>query len=353
MKNIICLFFLLILTSGAVFATHNRAGEIAYRHISGMTYEFTVTIYTKASVTAADRCRIVLYFGDGDSASLPRINGALGSCGSGETDGEVLPNNIKKNVYKGIHIYPGAGNYTITTEDPNYISGICNIASGSSVNVLFMLRSELVINAFFSPNSSPTHSVPLLHNDTVGTISYFNSAVNELDGDSLYYELIPSLGAGGGMFVFPPASNSFSINSQTGTVTWDAPTMICIFNYAIKITEYKNFSGAYYYDGYIIQEISTDVYAPSSIETIPFNPIKIFPNPASSSFTIETGERLFSEFELYALSGQKVLSMPINKESKITVNTQHLSSGIYFYTIFDSSNIPTHGKIVIKNNISE
>jgi hypothetical protein len=351
MKKIIKLFFFLLFTSVSMFATHNRAGEIAYTHISGNTYHITVTTYTKASVTTADRCSIVVYFGDGDSAVFQRFNGPPGSCSSGAMDGEVLPNNIKKNVYIGLHTYPGAGVYTIEFNDPNYISGICNINSGGSVNVNFSLKSELVISAFFSPNSSPIHSIPLLHNDTVGVISNFNTSVVEADGDSLYYELIPSVAPG--LYSFPPSSNSFSINSQTGTVTWDSPTMICIFNYAIKIWEYKNFAGVYHYAGYVIEEISTDVYMPSAIETIASVPLRVYPNPASNSFTIETGEKLFSNFELVDLSGQKVLSVTTHNQNKITVNTQNLSPGIYFYTIFDLSNIPTQGKIVINSNISE
>jgi hypothetical protein len=36
------------------YATHQRAGEITYRHISGLTYEVTITTYTFAP-SAADR----------------------------------------------------------------------------------------------------------------------------------------------------------------------------------------------------------------------------------------------------------------------------------------------------------
>ena len=30
-------------------ATHNRAGEITYTHVQGLTYEVVITTYTKAS----------------------------------------------------------------------------------------------------------------------------------------------------------------------------------------------------------------------------------------------------------------------------------------------------------------
>ncbi|MGB0167459.1 MAG: hypothetical protein ACPF8V_11460, partial [Luteibaculum sp.] len=43
------LTFFLILFSSDVFATHNRAGEIIYRRVSGLTYEVTIITYTKES----------------------------------------------------------------------------------------------------------------------------------------------------------------------------------------------------------------------------------------------------------------------------------------------------------------
>ncbi|MDA9262100.1 hypothetical protein N9P38_01925 [Flavobacteriales bacterium] len=45
-------------------ATHNRGGEITYIHISGNTYQFTITTCTKSSV-AADREELEINFGDG------------------------------------------------------------------------------------------------------------------------------------------------------------------------------------------------------------------------------------------------------------------------------------------------
>ena len=46
MKNIIIIISLFALTALQTFATHNRAGEITYKHISGYTYEFTLITYT-------------------------------------------------------------------------------------------------------------------------------------------------------------------------------------------------------------------------------------------------------------------------------------------------------------------
>ncbi|MEZ4879544.1 MAG: hypothetical protein R2801_05195 [Chitinophagales bacterium] len=46
-KKIISLLILLLVFSQTVLATHNRAGEIVYKHVTGFTYEFTINTYTK------------------------------------------------------------------------------------------------------------------------------------------------------------------------------------------------------------------------------------------------------------------------------------------------------------------
>lgn len=54
-KILLSIFTLLYAVS--VFATHNRAGEITYKHISGFTYEFTISTYTKLSGASIDADR--------------------------------------------------------------------------------------------------------------------------------------------------------------------------------------------------------------------------------------------------------------------------------------------------------
>ena len=46
------LLFLALIVGLPALATHNRAGEITYRHLEGTTYEVTITTYTKSSVVA-------------------------------------------------------------------------------------------------------------------------------------------------------------------------------------------------------------------------------------------------------------------------------------------------------------
>ncbi len=266
MKKIILLFSILLFAAANGFATHNRAGEITYRCLGGYTYEILVTTYTKTSSSAADRCQVTVYFGDGDSAVFQRFNGPLGSCSSGATDGESLPNDIKKNMYKGTHTYPGPFTYTITMTDPNRNAGICNISAGNSVNTAFSLQSELVISPFFSCNDSPVLNFPPIDNACVGQCFEHNPSASDKEGDSLYYELTvpyegPNQPFGPGVYALPPNMGSSSLNNFTGDLVWCVPPSICQYNIAIKIKQYHKWMGQWYYLGYVLRDMQIDVTA--------------------------------------------------------------------------------------------
>lgn len=104
------------------FCTHNRAGEITYKHVSGLSYEFTITTYTKVSGLSgdADRQRLGISWGDGTFDSLSR------------TSEIFLDADIKQNKYIGIHTYSAPFTYVVGVSDPNRIDNIINISN--SVN---------------------------------------------------------------------------------------------------------------------------------------------------------------------------------------------------------------------------
>ena len=97
-KNLLLIIILLVSISNS-FATHNRAGEITYQHISGRTYKIIVTTYTNTNplTTQADRCDLLVRFGDADSAIAPRVNGPSLLCNT--ADGQSIVTFTKKNIY--------------------------------------------------------------------------------------------------------------------------------------------------------------------------------------------------------------------------------------------------------------
>jgi len=63
---------MLICISLHAHATHNRSGEITYRHLYGNTYEFTITTCTKLS-SEANRIDLEINYGDGTIDTIPRV----------------------------------------------------------------------------------------------------------------------------------------------------------------------------------------------------------------------------------------------------------------------------------------
>ena len=121
------LIFLCLLTSLTTFATHNRAGEITFRHVKENIYEFTIRTCTR--YTEVDRAALEVSFGDNTGVfSVSRSRSIIIDNRRGRE--------IKKNEYVIRHNYSGAGTYTVQVLDPNRNEGIVNILS--SVNEPFL-----------------------------------------------------------------------------------------------------------------------------------------------------------------------------------------------------------------------
>lgn len=234
-------------------ATHYRAGEILYRLIGNFKYEATVVTYTKTSSAAADRDYLEYFFwGDGTQDTLYRVNGPDAD-GNGIPDGEPLPNDIKKNIYKGTHTYPGVPPsrfYVIKMFDPNRIDGINNIDGGNSVNIPFYVEDTIrfpttLENIGF--NSSPILLNPPIDYASVNDTFVHNPNAYDPDGDSLDFTLIVPLQNEGVVVpnylylnqYIPGPNNTVTIDRHTGELVWAVPPAVGIYNIAIFVREYR------------------------------------------------------------------------------------------------------------------
>lgn len=243
-KNIFITSFLLLM-GVSLFATHNKAGEITYKHITANTYEITITTYTDPSSTSADRCILPIDFGDGQSDSIPRSNGsAQGGC---PRWGEVIvPGKIKMNKYVTRHTYAGPGRYVIKMSDKNRIENIRNIPN--SVEVAFSIRTTLIIHPTTGSNNSVQLKYPPIDEACSCVPFYHNPGASDPDGDSLSYSLSICYGNNNDPingYIYPPAGSVcgkkiFEINPVTGTLTWDSPpTVTGKYNVCILVTEWR------------------------------------------------------------------------------------------------------------------
>ncbi len=219
------------------FATHERAGEIIYQHIEGLTYEVTIITYTYAP-SPADRCELEIDWGDGTYSILPRTNGAPSqNCPHG---GEIVDEDIKMNLYKGVHTYNGNGTFLLSVEDPNRNLGIVNIPY--SVNVPFHIDTKLVIQPLLGFNSSVQLLNPPLDYACIDRLYVHNPGAYDPDGDSLSYKLTICKGANGqpiAGYTYPQASNSFSIDEFNGDLIWDKPVVQGEYNVAFIVEEWR------------------------------------------------------------------------------------------------------------------
>ncbi len=267
-RYIALLFSLLLALEG--WATHNRAGEIIYEHVSGYTYKVTIITITKVSAPA-DRPWLKIYWGDEPEDIIDTDLDSLAR--SAEL---FYPNtDAKRNEYFGYHTYAGPGIYNLRVEDPNRNGGVMNITN--SIQQVFGIQTQLVI----SPGLGHNNSVQLLNPPTQEACIYqmwmHNPAAYDPDGDSLSYALVPCLGEDGLALslgdipawelpneVTAETTDLFTINAQTGDVLWSVPLLAGEYNIAIKISEYRN--GVLI--GYVIRDMQITVVTCNNIPPI-------------------------------------------------------------------------------------
>src|SRR5690554_3749552 len=101
---------LLMFFGTTAWATHNRAGEITYRHVSGTTYEIKITTYTKLSAPADREWMPINYEDRSPQDSIQRTFWE-----------NYISLDVRYNVYIKNHTFPGPSGpsgYRLLAEDP-------------------------------------------------------------------------------------------------------------------------------------------------------------------------------------------------------------------------------------------
>lgn len=232
-------------------ATHYRAGEITYQVISDVKnlYHFTFITYTDPRKPANENTRMLhVSWGDGTEQDVNR------------TKAETINDKVQRNTYEIDHAYSSKGAYLVSFADPNRVENILNINYGYSVDIPFYVEAMLRIDGSIGANESPVLFVPPLDEGCVGFTYVHNPGAYDADGDSLNYQLVPpKQGQNDPVpnYVNPFHSDSFSINSTTGQVTWQKPEQAGIYNIAIRINEYRNNRLV----GYVVRDMQIEILA--------------------------------------------------------------------------------------------
>lgn len=261
---------LYFLVPAPVFATHQKAGEITYTHLSGNTYKARIITYTNTKQTPQsqppDRDKLEIFWGDGENDTINRVNGPNGL-------GDTIAPYIKKNIYEGIHTYQGPGSYILYFVDQNRNDDVDNMVN--SVQQAFYVQTKLVINYGTPANNSPVLLQPPIDHGTFGKLFIHNPNAYDPDGDSLSYEITDCRGLGGAIcqgYYLPQGSPYFpnstiSINTVTGDFTWDTPEYnsqkfsgVFLFNFAFIIREWRRLSnGSLINIGYVTRDFQVEI----------------------------------------------------------------------------------------------
>jgi len=323
-------FIVLVLVSTQTFATHIRAGEITYTHITGTTYEITLTIFTKTSSPNPSSTLFCISYGDTSLVDTISLTNSI-----------VLGNDITKNSYVQQHTFPGSipNPYIIIAECFSRTADIVNISN--SINTIFYIETELYINPFQGINNSPIFLNPPIDSACVNNLYSYYSGANDVDGDSLYYSLQQSLKEGG-VFIpgyqFPPASNFITIDNYTGIITWDTPILSGLYNFDVLVEEYRNG----FKIGSVLREMQVDV-KPTCVVGVnePSNnnlTLTVYPNPFNNELTVNyEPKNNTAKLEVYNLIGEKIKSQNITENISF-IDLSRQSNGIYFIVIIDGEN---------------
>ncbi|MEO1448118.1 MAG: hypothetical protein AAFV07_01240, partial [Bacteroidota bacterium] len=267
------IFLGILLLAGTlrVQATHNLAGQITAEQndpANPNSYLITLTTYTDPAPNNVDRCAADFQIWSVNNPrtlleeiiEVPRNNGqpytpAAGACDiTNPLSGVQVKGTVKRNTYSFTYVFPGPGQYDIYYYDVARHGSVKNITNPTEQ--AFFVETRL----FISPPIIGGNNTPLLLNEPlddacVGKLWTHNPGGYDPDGDSLAYSLSesfhydPSVGsppapmiASGYIFPDDPSfgPSSLTVHPLSGIITWDVPQQMGIYNFGIKIEEWRD-----------------------------------------------------------------------------------------------------------------
>jgi len=210
-------------------ASHIIGGEITFHSdtigTSPFSYFFKLVVYSDNRSTA-DLEFASLDFGDNTSKMVSRSMKVT-----------TADPYISRSVYQFQHNYTGSGTFIVSFVDVNRSLGYLNIPNSGSV--AFAIQATVKIGIPATHNRSPVFQAFFISEAPINNLYQVNHHAYDADGDSLAYRLITNL-----QDVSTPITNyqfpdNLTINSRSGEITWNQPTMLGRYALALEVTEYR------------------------------------------------------------------------------------------------------------------
>lgn len=227
MKRFFSLVFLTALLSSKAFSMNVKSLELTYENISQLTYRANIVFYLY-DPSPIDSI-VEIFWGDGSYSFLTP---------SSVTD---LPGELKKVIYSGTHTYSGPATFTMFVSYKVRSLNVINVPMSLITDIYS--EAQLVVSPFLAGQKSPVFLEKPKLNVCRATSNVIDFSAYDADGDELVYSIIPCRGEFGDPiagYYNPTTSSQFSIDPQTGLLTWNAPTIKGFFNYAVKVSKYRN-----------------------------------------------------------------------------------------------------------------
>jgi hypothetical protein len=256
-------FVLSLITITWANASHLRAGEITVerRNCTSREVWITITVYTNTGSDVKFGEDGILYFGDGTSIVVPRVE---------NTPQPQLGPNIGIASYTVRHLYGSLDSYLISYVEPNRNGGVLNM--NESFYTTFYLETRFSL-AVLGCNKSPQLKIPPIDQACPGQAFFHNPGAYDVNGplspiDSISYEsVIPYRDRGlvvGGYRDPNQIGNgeseaggvaTYTIDKVDGTIVWDSPDMPGEYNIAFIVIEWRKFNGVWEQIGYVRRDM--------------------------------------------------------------------------------------------------
>ncbi len=262
------IFFILIFVSARVHASHIFGGELNYKHVTGNTYEITLTLYGDCSGNSFPNLPNsvpVISVNNGGTSFTSITLSPFGIVGEEVTP--VCPDEIANTACKG-GILPGVarfifkGNVTLNANSANWefifngdlgvanqagrSGAITNITQGANYTIMKLVAT---LNNLSGPNNSSTYTTIPTPFFCVSNTQQYNQGAIDADGDALSFDLVPGLNGNGGIVTYTApytytdplgtSPGSYFFSNTTGQLSF-MPNIVQNALVVSKVTETRN-----------------------------------------------------------------------------------------------------------------
>jgi hypothetical protein len=250
LKSLPTLLLLALLAGSSLpaWATHILGGELTYTLDPAKPQKIRaqLTLYTEFGLTEPDNVQATVYFGPDQSVTADRFRRT------------TMPDGNYKSTYFFDYVFPAAGTYTMSFREQNRPVGVVNIAD-SHIQA-YLIATQVLIDPLGVSNlesakflTNPVHTVRL------GQTVRHHIGAYEPEGDSLSFQLVPSLRGPNTPVTGYVLPDFIHLNAWTGALTYTNPDVAGQYAFTVQVTEYRDKKAI----GYLIRDFTVMVLPPA------------------------------------------------------------------------------------------